>query len=248
MDEIRLLYSRIDDAINGSSDENCSFLGFLNEVECSHSKAYLKNKNIPYNFYGGYENASRVFLGISPDGVSCYDVSEFPITCVHIKASGSPTLTHRDYLGSLMGLGIKREFVGDIVSLDNSSAVVFVRNEIGDYIINQLDKVGRYSVTVSEYRGITDKLITNTEEISIIITSLRVDNVVSACAGVARNLSTELIEHDKVFVNYSVPAKISQSIHFGDVISIRGYGKYKIIEQVKTTKKDRLVIKVLHYI
>lgn len=248
MDETRLLYSRLDDALDDSLSGECSFLGFLNEVECSRSNDYLKSKGVPFNFYGGYDTASRVFLAISRDGCSCYDVSAFPISCICIKASGNPTLTHRDYLGSLMGLGIKREFIGDIIPINNFSALVFVRNEIKSYIIDQLDKVGRFSVVISEYQGSTDNLSTNTEEIDVIVTSMRIDNVVGACANVSRALSTELIEHDKVFVNYSIPTKVSQLVHFGDTVSIRGYGKYKIIEQVKSTKKDRLVIKVLHYI
>lgn len=248
MDEIRLLYSRLDDIIEESEYSECSYLGFLNEIECSKSNDYLKNKHIPFNFYGGYATASRVFLAVSGDGCTCFDISVFPLSCIYIKASGNPNLTHRDYLGSLMGLGIKRECVGDIIRVDDFSAVVFIRDEIKDYIINQLDKVGRYSVTVTDYQGSTDKLVINTEELSVIVTSMRIDNVVSSCANISRALSTELIEQDKVFINYSAPSKVSQNVNFDDTISIRGYGKYKIIEQIKTTKKDRLVLKVLHYI
>ena len=243
MDETKLLLSRLEDMIYSSEYNACSYIGFLNERECSLSVSYLSNRRIPFTVYGGYKNATRVYIGIGDE-----DMCSFPVSVLQIKSKGSKILTHRDYLGSLMGLGIKRECIGDIVTLKDNCAVVFVRDDIADYIIRELDKVGRETVTVCEYTGDTNNLSVKTEELSLIVTSMRADNFVSACINSSRSEAVNLITADMVFVNYIQVNKPSQNISEGDVVSIRGYGKYIVGDMQGRTKRDRMVIKVLHYI
>ncbi|MDO5123747.1 MAG: YlmH/Sll1252 family protein [Eubacteriales bacterium] len=248
MDETRLLQSRLDDLIDASREESYAYLGFLNEKEASFASGYLKNLHLCFNLYGGYENATRVFVCVCSDDYTAFDVTLYPIKALMIESSGFKKLSHRDYLGSLMGLGIKRECIGDILSVDEHRAVAFVRDEICYYVISQLEAVGREKVKVYEYSGSTDKLCTKHEELTFIVTSMRIDNIVSSLCKVSRSEAVSLIESDKVFVNYSIPSKVSCCVSFGDTVSIRGYGKFKLVMQTNTTKRDRLVIKVLHYI
>ncbi len=243
MDEAKLLLSRLDDLVYNCEYGSCSCLGFLNELECSVAVSYLKNKGVEYTLYGGYENATRVYVCVTFDSEP-----DFPITALKIKSKGSKELTHRDYLGSLMGLGIKRECVGDIVKTSENEAVIFVRSDVAEHVIRELDKVGRESVIVSEYTGTTDGLGSVTEELSLIVTSMRIDNLVSACINSSRAEAVKLISADKVFVNYMQVSKPSLTISENDVITIRGFGKYIIGALSGRTKRDRLVIKVLHYI
>ncbi|MBQ8000484.1 MAG: hypothetical protein IJ298_04615 [Ruminococcus sp.] len=243
MDETQLLLSRLDDLIYSCGYNGDSYIGFLNERECSLAVSYLRNRRIEFSMDGGYPNATRMYICVS-------DISEpiFPITALQIKSKGNRELTHRDYLGSLMGLGIKRECIGDIIAVSNNEAVVFVRDDISEYIIRELDRVGREPVTVCLYSGDTDNLNSKTEELNLIVTSMRADNFVSACINSSRTEAARLISSDLVFLNYVQVNKPSQSINEGGIISIRGHGKYIVGALSGKTKRDRLVIKVLHYI
>ncbi|MBQ9742688.1 MAG: hypothetical protein IJV88_03315 [Ruminococcus sp.] len=243
MDESQILFSRIDDLICNSGQSVNKFYGFLNECQSADVSAYLKNKGFSYTLYGGYSNASRVFVAI--DDVDEYS---FPISALRIVSKGKKVLSHRDYLGAIMGMGVKRECIGDIVLLSDKSSVVFVRNEIAEYLINELTKVGRDSVDISYFSDDTDALCSNTEELRIIVTSMRADNVVSACINCSRGVASQLISSDQVFLNYFHVSKPSVTVSEGDILSIRGYGKFIIGEQTGSTKKDRMVISVLRYI
>lgn len=247
MDETRLLLSKVDDAVASLEYQDVAFLGFLNEQEAATVNSYLKNRRLNFTFNGGYSSAKRVYLalylGESPD----YLDDVFPFCAVKVTARAGLRLTHKDCLGALMGLGIKRECVGDIVTEDNY-AIIFLRDEISDFVISELTKVGREGVKTFLYEGSTDELCDKFEEKSIIISSMRIDNIVSACLNISRQRAVELISSDKVFLNYSVPSKVSSPVNFGDILSVRGFGKFKVLTQLATTKRDRMVISVLHYI
>ncbi len=243
MDETKLLLSRLEDLVYKCSYEGLAYMGFLNERECAAAVGFLNRTGAEFSLYGGYKNASRVYVCVT-QGVE----PSFPIKAIRVSSKGNRELTHRDYLGSLMGLGIKRECIGDIITLNTKEAVVFVRDEIAEHILRDLDKVGRDSVSVCEYAGDTDKLNSATEELKLIVTSLRIDNFVSACINSSRNEATRLISSDMVFVNYLQVKKPSQMLNEGDVVSIRGYGKYIVGYEIGKTRRDRLVINVLHYI
>lgn len=240
MDDTKLLLSRVKDLIRNNCGED-NFLGFFNEHETSVVSTFLDKNYVEYSLYGGYENATRVMLSLG------FSDSQFPITPLHVKSRGTKSLTHRDYLGSLMGLGIKRECVGDIITLNDKEAVVFVRSDISAYIQSELSKVASSSVNVSLYQGDTSEFTANFEQLRLIVSSMRIDNVVSACANCSRAGSAQLISGEKVFVNYLQANKPSKLLSEGDVISIRGCGKFIIAQQMGITKKDRLVINVLHY-
>ncbi len=216
-------------------------------MEAATVNSYLKNRGYGYSFYGGFDSAKRVYLSVycgeSPEFLG----SMYPFTAVKVNARGDAKLSHKDYLGALMGLGIKRECVGDIVTSDNH-AVIFLRDEIVDFVKSELTQVGREGVKVSEFTDSTESLCESYENLNVIVTSMRIDNVVSSCINSSRGKAVELISSDKVFLNYSVPSKVSATVNFGDTLSIRGFGKYKIVSQLATTKRDRIVISVLHYI
>lgn len=241
MDDYRLLISRVDDLVYKSYTEDYVFLGFINELEVSQVHNYLNKLKVEHSFYGGYPNASRVFLYI---GDAYTDYSE--IKALRIILKGKEELSHRDFLGSLMGLGISRESVGDIV-LINDGAVAFVRSEVYSYIIDNLTSVGRQGVKLSEYNENRESLGSLKEETEILLTSMRVDNFITSVCKCSRQTAIEYIENDKVFVNYSCVSKPSKTLDFDDIVSIRGFGKYKIGAILRKTKSDRIVLSVLQY-
>ncbi len=244
MTELQLLFSRVDDVILDAEYGGDGFLGFLNEMEASQVSSYLKNRGVDFTLFGGYPQATRVYLS-----VNCFNNNDsFPITPVIISSKGSRSLSHRDYLGSIMGLGIKRECVGDIILLSDTQAVVFVRSEMFVHIKRDLDKVARDSVTVSVYTGDTSTLSSEKEELRLIVSSMRIDNIVSSLINCSRSKASELIAQDCVFCNYFQVKKPSLNICTGDVISIRGYGKFIIGENAGKSRRDNLIINVLHYV
>lgn len=241
MDETRLLLSRLDDLVYKYYCGEAVGFGFLNEQEVSVAHNYLNNLNIEHSFFGGYDNSQRNFLYLDENVSESGD-----ITALKIALKGEYELTHRDFLGSLMGLGITRECVGDIL-LKDGFAVVFVRAEISDYILQNLSTVGRATVTVSFFEGDKSELAPITEDIEVLITSMRVDNFVSTVCKCSRQTASEYISRGSVFLNYSEVQKPSKNLCSGDTLSIRGFGKYKIGEILRNTKSGRLVLSVLQY-
>lgn len=241
MDENRLLLSRLDDLIYKSYAGESASIGFLNEVEASAAHNYLKNLGVEHCFFGGYSSALRVLLYL-PDFVE----DRSGIVSLKIIPKAKERLTHRDYLGSLMGLGIKRECVGDIL-VGTDFTLAFVKSEISGYILNSLTSVGNVSVEVSVYSGCLDSLVPEAVSVEILLTSMRIDNFVASVCNCSRQSANEYINSDCVFVNYSCNIKPSKAIAQGDTISIRGFGKFKIEEIVRYTKSKRPILSVLQY-
>ncbi len=244
MNDTQLLLSRLDDRIEDYYSGKSSFIGFLNESEIAICCGYLKNRYVDFTLYGGYPDSTRAFIFIGTD----INITEVPIRALHIFATSDDTLTHRDYLGSLMGLGIKRECIGDILYIDKGQVVVFVRDEISEYIISELKSVRKTSVKVTYYTGDTSKFCYKTEELKFNVSSLRIDNVVSSIACCSRSDAVLLITSDKIFINHLSVRKPSNNVSDGDIISIRGKGKYIYKGISGTTRKGNLIISVLHYI
>lgn len=238
------LFSRVDDALNLSQIRHKpSFLGFLNERE-----QYIVSRQFCFagdrmTFFGGYDNAARKVLCAYD-----YDISDedFPIDKLCYKFRKEDSLSHRDFLGSLMGLGIERSCVGDIIVGDGYAAV-FVKSEVSDYIKSQLSKIGRAGVKLIPENECDVSYEPDTEVLSYIVSSMRLDSVVSAITRLSRAKAASLINSGKVFTNYSENCKVSYFLKPDDILTIRGNGKFIIQEQSSTTKKGRLKINIVHY-
>ena len=238
------LFSRVDDALNLSQIRHKpSFLGFLNEREqyiISRQFSYASDRIL---FYGGYKDAARRIMCAYD-----YDVSdeEFPIEKLCYKFREEDSLSHRDFLGSLMGLGIERSCVGDII-VGEGYAAVFVKSEVSDYIKSQLSKIGRAGVKLISESECELSYEPDTEVLTCIVSSMRLDSVVSAITKLSRAKAAALINSGKVFTNYSENCKVSYFLKPDDILTIRGNGKFIIKEQSSTTKKGRLKINIVHY-
>lgn len=186
-------------------------------------------------FFGGYENAERKILIIGSDKA---DIAKDYIEIVTIE-SNKP-LSHREILGSLLGLGINRDVIGDIL-INGLRADVFIIKEISKYVIQNLEKIGREKIKI--YKNSYENLIEvkNTfKEIKTTVASLRLDAIISASTGLSREVSSKLIENEKVKINYKVITNSSKQIKEGDKISVRGYGRIELSEILGETKKERI--------
>ena len=217
------------------------FSDFLNlEEQSVLAKSYL-----PCVLYGGYEGAERVVAGFG-DNVCEQD---FPIRCVEIKPVNkkfADKLSHRDFLGGLMNLGIKRELLGDIIIFENS-AYLFCLDKISNYIKDNLSRVRHTTVEVNEVDALPVKAVEPKGAEEMVIASLRVDVAVCQVYNLSRNECAKLFETDKVFINSRKLESRSYQLKEGDMVSVRGYGRFQFVSVVRKTKKDRLVAEMIIY-
>lgn len=219
-------------------------LGDLSEfMKVEREVSYAK-----YSVYGGNEYTERKIVRFGDPEELGYDEG-FPISCLLIKpvnAKFSDNLTHRDFLGALMNLGIERETLGDIF-ITGDSSYLYCLTGISDYILNNLTKIRHTVVTVSRFEGEFVLPESAKEEMLIQVSSERVDAVVARVFKLSRDDSTELFREQKVFVNSRLPMGNDAHVKAGDRISVRGHGRFDIVGDVGVSKKGKINVKVLIY-
>ena len=172
------------------------------------------------------------------------------ITCVHIRPRNekfSDELTHRDYLGALMNLGIEREKLGDILT-DGTEAYLFCMADIAPYLCENLNKVRHTSVSCVQIALEACCMRPQYEELSVNVASERLDAVISAVWKLSRGISAELIAGEKVFVDGQTARQAGSGIPEGARVSVRGYGKFIYEGAERETKKGRLYVKVRRFV
>lgn len=220
-------------------------LGFLTPAEAAIIKRNLPKiqgaANVRLEFYGGYSDAERNIFAALPEYFEDDDLREL-ISVLEISGRDTETLSHRDFLGSLLGLGLRREKIGDILRFPDK-ALVFVLSDIADYITSNLDKVGRRGVKIRRLNtGELEIPSRGFEEIRTTVAALRIDCIVAAALKTSRTVAVEAIKAKKVSVNWLECDSVSVQLKPGDIFSVRGAGRFKLSEQVNETKKGRLGI------
>ncbi len=204
----------------------------------------LKKMYLPCVLYGGYGSAERVVAGFGED----ISNEDFPITCVKIKPLNekfADELTHRDFLGAVMNLGIKRETVGDII-VDGKCGYVICLDGIADYICDNLTRVRRTSVK-AERSAVPECTAEKFESVTVFAASKRLDVLIGAVYNLSRSEAVKLIAAERTFVNSVLTISPSKTVGDNDIVSVRGYGRFVLSGEVKTTKKGRLVLEVKKY-
>ena len=170
------------------------------------------------------------------------------MSVVRIKTSGYERVSHRDLLGALMALGIKRETLGDICFF-RGDAYVFCENVTADYICEELRKAGRDTVSAEKCTLPENfEIIHQFEEISTTVASPRLDGVVRALCSISREDAAALVEGGSVELNYFTECECDEKVSGGDIISVRGYGKYVIDSADDVTRKGRIRLGARKYI
>ena len=192
------------------------------------------------------EDSEKRVCMFSPVGDEVYSY-DYPV--VHFEVRGGnkfKELEHRHFLAGIMGLGIKREKVGDLIVRDGV-CYGLIAEDLFEFLVDNLVKIGKVDVKVTE--GKADLVPAGEfEERIYLVSSLRLDNMVSAVTGQSRNSSASLIDEGLVTVNYSVKRKKDLSVLPGDVISIRRHGKYIFKEVLGESKKGKQRIVLKKYI
>lgn len=191
---------------------------------------------------GAFEECDRRILSFN----NIYDIP-YPYRILKItNKSKFNKLSHKDYLGALMALGLEREKLGDLRVIDDF-AIVPIYDEVVDYILSSLNSVGKAPVSIEEIFE-EDLPQSNFLEDIIIVPSLRLDNIVSKLAKVSRGKAIEVIDSGRVLIDYSKSIEKSKEIKEGQRITIPGVGKFIIGEIVGNTKSGRYRVKINKFI
>ena len=208
---------------------------FLDQREYKLVTSKLKKHE--YKVYYPYKDSEKVMLY----------TGNMPIVKL-FKINTAEKIRHQDILGSLFALNIDPSFVGDIV-LYNDDYYVYIENNLSTYIKDNLNIIGNKKVVLEEVSlDVLKDYERKYEEKEMIVSSLRIDGIVSSIINSSRSKALEKIKNKEVIVNYEVMSKNSYLLKENDIFSIRRYGKYKFAGIVKSTKKDNYIVKYLKYV
>ena len=196
--------------------------------------------------WGGYEGAQRQQAHFLPDWMEGPD--ESAIRCLRCRFYETEHPTHRDFLGSLMGLGLTREKVGDIL-VGPDSADLVVLDTVEDFLLQSWDSAGRAKLTVTAIEPCHIHIPeVKCQEVRDTVSSLRLDAVASTGFKMARGKAADLITSGRVQVSWRECTKPDKLLSAGDTVSARGFGKFELTEVGGVTKKGRTSIVLKRYV
>ena len=240
-DEERLFASRVNDLARTAEKGKICFSDFLTPAERSQIICMKALSGVcRVTFDGGYPDAERVRAKFSPIDFE-YDV-ESPVAAVRISCRMGE-MSHRDVLGSVLGLGISRGKIGDIVIAGNSCTVI-CEPAIATYIIDNLERVGRLGVKVEP----CDEIVFEKAEpkkLSVSVASMRLDIIVSEGFNISRTQAAEMIRDGLCFVNWVQKESPSCTVKVGDVITLRGKGRITLAGIGGQSRKGKTFIELL---
>ena len=244
-----LAASIIDKAEKALETHHFTLTDFLDPSQQNLAISLLQQiDEITYLFSGGFPGAERKRIIILPSYYLA-EVGDEGVAALQIEGNFKyNSVNHRDYLGSILGSGVRREKLGDLLIIDNGCQVV-VAEEIMEYLLLHLDKVSKVNVKVKEID--LDELQAKPEkvkEVKTTVASLRLDAVASSGFGISRSKMAKEIEAERVKVNWKVVASPSYTVKLEDIISIRGKGRVMIDEIKGETKKGRIGLILKRYI
>lgn len=247
MSERDYFFAKLEDLIyRESCGEPMVFSSFLTPEEAAITSEFCSKRKVPYCLWGGYDESERKMLAISE-----YD-SEIlkeavPIVLLKICGVEPSLISNRDVLGALMGAGIRRDMIGDII-VRQGVAAVFASEQIADFLIRSIDSIGRYKVSLEIAESDFFIPLPEFESIRVTAASLRLDAVISSIAHISRDQASDLIENKVVQVNHKVIEKKFKEINANDCVIIRGFGKWIIDDCGGISKKGRVVLHCRKYI
>ena len=209
--------------------------GFLDPLELKTVISKLKKNE--YEIYSVYEECDKKILYKNNiPNVKLYKINSYE------------KLKHKEIMGSLYSLSIDKSMIGDII-IDEDNYYFYIIDKMSSFIENNLFMIGNKYVTIEEIDISKMKDYKKKYEIkNMIVSSLRMDTIVSKITNTSRNNSIELIKNKNVILNYSILKDGSITLKENDIFSIRRYGKYKFSKVIKNTKKDNIVIEYFKYI
>lgn len=240
--ELQQLKKRVAELARKSYEHNIyTYTGFLSMAELDVFYGMLPElRGVSYELYGGRPGCERQVLRFGSEEALGYGEG-FPIVCLSVKPGMekfADDLTHRDFLGALMNLGIDRSTLGDIF-LEGKSAYLFCLDKIAPFIMENLDKVKHTNVRCAVADAAAELPVKEPEEIRFTVSSERADSILARVYNLSRNQSLGLFRERKVYVNGRVNENNSYALKGGDVVSVRGYGRFIYYGAGHETKKGK---------
>ena len=230
----------IDLSKRAESKSIVTFTNFLNLNELNIFSQITKELYCSYQVSGGYEHAERQMVAFIPDALYYAWAYPFDAVCLRsLHSKFAENLTHRDILGALMHLGIKREMLGDLL-IQDSQSIVFCVNSVTSYIIDHCNKIRHTTVSCQQIPledfSYEPKII----EKNGIVSSLRLDTILADVCKLPRSAAQKLIIEGNAFVNSQKTVQNAYNCQNGDILSVRHFGKFQIETDGGLTKKGRI--------
>ena len=260
--ENEIIFAHTIDLINKSNDYRIiTSTSFLSLSEQSYLTTKLQDykkeykNNLDFLFDSLNKDSDRKILFIKPIETSFQELSKYInetisiLYCYPKNIKFSEELTHRDFLGALMNLGIKRNKIGDIIVnyTNKYEAIIYIEKNIKEIIINNLDKVKHTNYLVKEINQASIPFETYFEYINIYVSSLRLDNIIKEVFNISRNDAQSLIEKECVFINGKTITSSSYLLRKDDRVSIKSKGKFIFLDETSINKKGRYHTKIKKY-
>lgn len=252
--EEKLILSKILDKINFCETRNqIQVTDFLDLAQQQLITKFLKSqKQENYLLFGGFEEAERkvaIFYPIKLENLIIENKIDFnewiKVLRIILPNENKGKYEHKNYLGALMKLGIKREKLGDIIVQDDG-ADILISKDILKFLQNNLTQLTRFQKAEITEINLKNLRKADIKKRTIIITlsSMRLDNIVAELAKCSRSKAVELIIQERIFVNFELVTKQTKEIKIGDRITIRGKGRFEIKELIGTTKKQNILLQI----
>lgn len=224
-----------------------TFSDFMSPTSLSEATALLKRGE--YSVYGGVSFAERAMIRFGNEEDLGYE-EEFPLCVLRITLQGGKfavPITHRDVLGAVLNLGIERQKLGDIF-VNRDFAYVITDKTVSKLILEELKSVGRNKVLVEEADGVPDSFAPKCESKEFSVASNRADAIICKAYNLAREDGSSLFVKGLVTVNGRPCESPSRALKAGDVVTVRGFGKFAFIEEGGLSKKSKLYVSISVYV
>ncbi len=223
------------------------FLGL--DEQSAFTEAMENSRAVKYTAFGGVSGAERIMVRFGDEDELGYTV-DFPIVCIKaepVSQKFADKLTHRDFLGALLNLGIERSTLGDIPIIDNVG-YIFAKEDIAEFICSSLTRVKHTDVRLSTVDSLPEGELYKTERRCVLVSGERLDAVIAKLHNLSRDAAQSLFFRRLVYVNGRLTESVSYTPKENDKISVRGYGRFIYIGCVGTSKKGRLNIALDVYV
>lgn len=249
----KLLLCRVMDKYNAMRNGGyMTSTGFMSDRVAILAERLLRHlgaTNNEYFFDGGYDWASRKILVFVPDYMTeeeCRSSENSPLRFVHVSYYKEYTLSHRDFLGSLLGDGVSRDVLGDILVNDSDKTTdIVVCDSILSYMLHSFFTVGRAKVDCTEIsREALYAPEQKTETVKDTVASLRLDAVISSALGMSRDKASQAVARGLVELNHFPCSKGERLLSEGDTVTVRGFGKFVLSNVGALSKKGRIFVEI----
>ena len=248
--ELQQLGKRLQDLADRAYKQNIftftDFLGLAEQDVFWRMEPELRS--VGTKLWGGREGADRVMLRFGNPEELGYD-AEFPIVCIHIRPLNqkfADDLSHRDFLGALMNLGMERETFGDII-VGEKQAYLFCLESMAEFIVGNLSQVKHTSVTCEIVKELKEFVQEEPKKELLQVASPRADAVIAKVWKLSREESLSLFRSGKVFIAGRSCENNSRTLKNGEAVNARGYGKFVFLGEKGETRKGKINVEVAVY-